>query len=411
MASVSITNITKTFPDGTKAVDDVSLEIADGSFTVLVGPSGCGKTTLLRIVAGLESAEEGAIAIGGDDVTRRPGRDRDVAMVFQSYALYPHLSVYENMAFSLRVRKTARKEIDRRVNDAAELLDLTAQLQRKPRQLSGGQRQRVAIGRAIVREPRVFLMDEPLSNLDAKLRVQMRAELARIQREVGITTIYVTHDQTEALTLADRAAILRDGRLQQHGGPRELFEEPSNAFVAGFIGSPQMNLIRGRVERSDHGLQVRLGSQVLELGSGPLEAALAGHRERELLVGLRPEDLDACSPGDEAPGLDVTVDLVEWIGREAYVHFGVDAGTLVVQDDGSAGHDTLVAGSTGVGAAVTRSRCIAVLRGVGALRPGDRLRLRVDPGDLYFFDADSYERIGADAGRAHHHVEGRLNHA
>ena len=250
MAGVTFDGVSKVYPDGTRAVDHMNLDIKDGEFMVLVGPSGCGKTTALRMLAGLEDISEGRVVIGDRVVNHVPSRDRDIAMVFQSYALYPHLNVYENIAFGLRVKKVPKAEIDARVKDAARILDLEALLDRKPRNLSGGQRQRVAMGRAIVRHPQAFLMDEPLSNLDAKLRVQTRAEIAKLQHDLGVTTIYVTHDQVEALTMGDRVAVMRKGQLQQVDGPQELYDRPLNLFVAGFIGSPGMNMLEGKLERS-----------------------------------------------------------------------------------------------------------------------------------------------------------------
>src|ERR671914_1350101 len=266
MAGVSFDRVSKVYPDGTRAVDEISLDIEDGEFMVLVGPSGCGKTTALRMVAGLEEISEGVVRIGERVVNHVPSRERDIAMVFQSYALYPHLSVYENIAFGLRLHKVAKSEVDKRVREAARILDLEPFLKRKPRALSGGQRQRVAMGRAIVRQPQAFLMDEPLSNLDAKLRVQMRAEISQLQSRLGTTTIYVTHDQVEAMTMGDRVAVMRKGELQQVAPPQELYDHPVNLFVGGFIGSPAMNLIEAKLEGSDGSLVAVLGSQKISLG-------------------------------------------------------------------------------------------------------------------------------------------------
>src|SRR6476469_854641 len=265
MAQVGFDRVSKIYPDGTRAVNDINLDIQDGEFMVLVGPSGCGKTTALRMVAGLEEISEGVLKIGDRIVNHVPSRDRDIAMVFQSYALYPHLSVYENIAFGLRLRHMPKQEIDERVNRAATLLGLTEYLKRKPRALSGGQRQRVAMGRAIVREPAAFLMDEPLSNLDAKLRVQMRAEIARLQRDLGVTTVYVTHDQVEAMTMGDRVAVMRKGELQQVDEPQNLYDRPLNLFVGGFIGSPAMNMLEATLARKNGDLVARLGSQEIAL--------------------------------------------------------------------------------------------------------------------------------------------------
>src|SRR3954466_347483 len=270
MAGVTFDDVSKIYPDGTRAVNAIDLEIQDGEFMVLVGPSGCGKTTALRMVAGLEDISEGVLRIGERVVNHVPSRDRDIAMVFQSYALYPHLTVYENIAFGLRVKKVPKEEIDRRVNDAARILDLDPFLKRKPRALSGGQRQRVAMGRAIVRQPSAFLMDEPLSNLDAKLRVAMRAEIAGIQQRLGVTTIYVTHDQVEAMTMGDQVAVMRKGELQQVDEPQTLYDRPVNLFVGGFIGSPSMNMLDARIESSNGGLAATVGDQKIGLGAETL---------------------------------------------------------------------------------------------------------------------------------------------
>src|SRR5262245_58501814 len=295
VAEVVLSHVGKVYPDGTRAVRDLNLDIDDKEFLVLVGPSGCGKTTALRMVAGLEDISEGEVRIGDRVVNRVPARDRDVAMVFQSYALYPHLSVRDNIGFGLQLRKLPKNEINRRVEEAARILGLEDYLDRKPRNLSGGQRQRVAMGRAIVREPQAFLMDEPLSNLDAKLRVQMRAEIARIQRDLGVTTIYVTHDQTEAMTLGDRVAVMKKGELQQVAEPQVLYDHPVNLFVAGFIGSPAMNLVQGELtESGGDGLDLKLGSQTLRVDKAVFEARpdLRGYLGRPLAVGIRPEDME-----------------------------------------------------------------------------------------------------------------------
>ena len=294
MASVVFDRVSKVFHDGTRAVDRLDLEITDGEFMVLVGPSGCGKTTALRMVAGLEEISEGLVSIGGSVVNDLSPKRRDIAMVFQSYALYPHLTVRDNVAFPLKIAKVPKAEINRRVADAARILDLEPYLRRKPRALSGGQRQRVAMGRAIVREPSAFLMDEPLSNLDAKLRVQMRADIKRIQSDLAVTTIYVTHDQVEAMTMGDRVAVMRKGELQQVAPPQELYDNPVNMFVGGFIGSPAMNMLEARIERRSGRLVIVLGTASLELDEATLSkhSALGAYEGRDVVLGIRPEDLE-----------------------------------------------------------------------------------------------------------------------
>ena len=334
MATIVLDGITKQFPDGTTAVRSLDLSIADGELMVLVGPSGCGKTTALRMVAGLEEVTTGTIFIADRPVNDVEPRDRDIAMVFQSYALYPHLTVRQNMAFSLKYRSGSNKdEIRRRVAEAARILELEPLLERKPRQLSGGQRQRVAMGRAIVRQPQAFLMDEPLSNLDAKLRVQMRAEIARLQRSLGVTTIYVTHDQTEAMTLGSRVAVIRHGELQQVAPPQELYLRPANLFVASFIGSPAMNLIEASVERGDGGPQVCFGPHRLAIGDKAVREhpVLERYLGRKVVLGIRPEHLeDASLARDAASGtvIEVTVELREELGSEVDLHCAVGVAPL-----------------------------------------------------------------------------------
>src|SRR5512139_4001841 len=310
MATVTFDNATRIYPGNpTPSVDALDLQIADGEFLVLVGPSGCGKSTSLRMLAGLEEIDSGAIYIDETDVTNVPPKARDIAMVFQNYALYPHMTVYENMAFALKLRKTPKSEIDRRVKEAARLLDMDdSLLSRKPKALSGGQRQRVAMGRAIVREPQVFLMDEPLSNLDAKLRVQTRAQIAALQKRLEVTTVYVTHDQVEAMTMGDRIALLKDGILQQCATPREMYDRPNNVFVAGFIGSPAMNLVS--VPVTEDGVQ--FGSHRL-----PIARELLGKTGNQVIVGMRPEDVEVTTNPD---GLELIVDVVEELGADAYVY-------------------------------------------------------------------------------------------
>jgi multiple sugar transport system ATP-binding protein len=323
LSSITLQHATKVYPNGFKAVEDVNLEINDGELMVLVGPSGCGKTTLMRMIAGLETASDGKILIGERDVTTAPPKGRDVAMVFQNYALYPHMTIGQNIGFPLRLRRVAKRERGEKVARAAKILGLTSVIDRHPGQLSGGQRQRVAMGRAIVREPAVFLMDEPLSNLDAKLRVEMRAEILRIQRRVNVATVYVTHDQTEAMTMGDRVAVLDGGRLQQCDSPQRLYEEPANMIVAAFIGSPAMNLFKATLSADGHTLQV--GSSVLP--AGPVLERCSGLRAyagRELVIGLRAEDLEP-TVEEAAPAIVGVVDLVEALGSELLVHFSSDA--------------------------------------------------------------------------------------
>jgi multiple sugar transport system ATP-binding protein len=391
MAAVTFDGITKTYPDGTTAVNGLDLEIADGEFMVLVGPSGCGKTTALRMVAGLEDISRGILKIGDRTVNHVPSRDRDIAMVFQSYALYPHLTVYDNIAFGLKIKKVPKEEIEKRVSEAARILDLEPYLKRKPRALSGGQRQRVAMGRAIVREPSAFLMDEPLSNLDAKLRVQMRAEIAGLQRTLGVTTIYVTHDQVEAMTMGDRVAVMRKGELQQVADPQTLYDQPVNLFVGGFIGSPAMNMLETTLERRNGGLVAKLGSQSITLDEATLSLhpALRGFEGKDVVLGIRPEDLeDVTLVGDTPDGrrLKGKVELTEALGSEIMVHFSIDAKHAVtdevrelaedVGDDRVAEADHTAERATLVGRFGARSR----------VRGGGDVEVAVDTRALHFFD-------------------------
>jgi multiple sugar transport system ATP-binding protein len=337
MAQVTFENVRKVYPDGTVAVKQLSLEITDGELMVFVGPSGCGKTTALRMVAGLEEISDGEIRIGNEVVNTLAPRDRDVAMVFQNYALYPHKTVFENLAFPLKLRKFSAAEIDERVQRIARLLELEEHLKRRPRQLSGGQRQRVAMGRAIVREPRAFLMDEPLSNLDAKLRTQMRAEISFLHKALAITTIYVTHDQVEAMTLGQRVAVMRKGELQQVASPQDLYDHPANIFVAGFIGSPAMNFFQGRLERDEGQYSVVVGEQRLAVDNEEAAAVerLAEHVGRSLVLGVRPEHLeDAALAPETRPGRRLVgqVRLREALGSEVIVHFQVEAAPVVSDD-------------------------------------------------------------------------------
>jgi multiple sugar transport system ATP-binding protein len=399
VAEIELQQLTKVYPDGTQAVKELDLAIADGELVVLVGPSGCGKTTALRMVAGLEPITSGSVRIGDQVVNDLPPKNRDIAMVFQNYALYPHMSAYKNMAFGLKLRNVGKGEIDRRVKDAARVLGLGEVLRKRPRTLSGGQRQRVAMGRAIVREPRAFLMDEPLSNLDAKLRVEMRAEIARIQRDLGVTTIYVTHDQTEALTLGDRVAVMRDGVLQQFDVPQKLYDEPVNLFVAEFIGSPAMNLVGADLVRSNGGFEARFGEHRLRVDPAVLEArpALSGFEGKRLILGIRPEDLEDAATVDGAPEdrrMSAVVDIREDMGSEVFVHFGVGAPPVRGKDVQAAiGAEAVEA--TAEQAKRQGSLFVARLgRGLHA-REGDRVDLVVTPDRLHFFDPETGRGIYA----------------
>jgi multiple sugar transport system ATP-binding protein len=386
---VTFEGVSKIYPDGTRAVNRMELGIEDGEFMVLVGPSGCGKTTALRMVAGLEDISEGVLKIGERVVNHVPPRDRDIAMVFQSYALYPHLSVYENIAFGLRLKKVPKAEIDKRVQEAARILGLEPFLKRKPRALSGGQRQRVAMGRAIVRQPQAFLMDEPLSNLDAKLRVQMRAEIAKLQDDLGVTTVYVTHDQVEAMTMGDRVAVMRKGELQQVASPQELYDRPLNLFVGGFIGSPAMNVLEAKLERSNGSLVAVASSQRITLGDETLSArpALTSYEGREVILGIRPEDLEdaAIAPeSSERQSLTGVVELREALGSEIMVHFRSDARAAVTDETRELAKDVgdeqqPMAGGDGavlVGRFGARSR----------VKDGEKITIAVDTRALHFFD-------------------------
>jgi multiple sugar transport system ATP-binding protein len=396
LATVQFDKVAKVYPDGTRAVNDLALDIGDGEFMVLVGPSGCGKTTALRMVAGLESISEGVLRIGERVVNHVPARSRDIAMVFQSYALYPHLSVYENIAFGLKVKKVPKDEIARRVNEAARILDLEPFLKRRPRALSGGQRQRVAMGRAIVRQPQAFLMDEPLSNLDAKLRVQMRAEIARLQNDLGVTTIYVTHDQTEAMTMGDRVAVMRKGELQQVAEPQELYDRPVNLFVGGFIGSPAMNLLEGTIAKQNGGFAVDLGEQSVPLPAELLaeRPALEERAGQTVVVGIRPEHLEDAALSPDTPPerrLRGTVNLREALGSEIMVHFTTDAKPATTQDVRELAEDMDAAIARDLDAEESATQTVMVGR-FGArsrLRTGDTAEVALDTSALHFFDPDS----------------------
>jgi multiple sugar transport system ATP-binding protein len=397
VADIEFQEVAKVYDDGTRAVDGLDLQIQDGEFMVFVGPSGCGKTTALRMVAGLEEISEGTIRIGDRIVNHVSPKDRDIAMVFQTYALYPHMTVEENLAFGLKLRKLSKVEIRRRVRGAAATLGLEEFLQRKPRALSGGQRQRVAMGRAIVREPQAYLMDEPLSNLDAKLRVQMRAEIHKLQRELGVTTIYVTHDQTEAMTMGDRVAVMRSGHLQQVDNPERLYERPANQFVAGFIGSPAMNMVEARVNRTDNGLIVSFGTYRLVVDAGLVaeRPALSAYEGKKVILGIRPEDFEDAGFTAEAPTertLDTVASLREALGSEVLVHFSV-ATTSPSAPDASEFIESL--GDTG-------SSFVARVHPQTKAREGEPLRLVVNTERLHFFDPDSGLAIHGerDPGRA-----------
>ena len=394
MAEVEFSDVAKVFPDGTRAVNDFTLGTSDGEFMVLVGPSGCGKTTALRMVAGLEDISEGEIKIGERVVNEVPSRDRDIAMVFQSYALYPHLSVYDNIAFSLRLRKEKKTEIDKRVKEAARVLDLEPFLDRKPRALSGGQRQRVAMGRAIVRQPAAFLMDEPLSNLDAKLRVQMRAEISKLQRNLGVTTIYVTHDQVEAMTMGDRVAVMRRGELQQVAPPQELYDRPLNLFVGGFIGSPAMNLLDGTLERADGGLAAVFGSQRIRLDDEFMRArpALKDYEGRKVVIGIRPEQLeDAAIAGDipEDRRIHGEVELREALGAELMVHLRVDAPPAVTEEVKELAEDAGASAEELEGGDQRQSVIVGRFGPDSNVREGETADVAVDTRALHFFDTET----------------------
>jgi multiple sugar transport system ATP-binding protein len=393
MASVTFAHVAKVYDGGVRAVNDLNLDITDGEFMVLVGPSGCGKTTALRMLAGLETISEGAVKIGERVVNYVPSRDRDIAMVFQSYALYPHLSVYENIAFGLRVKKVPKKEIDERVKTAAHTLGLEPLLDRKPRALSGGQRQRVAMGRAIVRHPQAFLMDEPLSNLDAKLRVQTRAEIARLQRELEVTTIYVTHDQVEAMTMGHRVAVMRRGELQQVAPTQELYDRPLNLFVAGFIGSPSMNLLEATIKVSGSAVTAVIGPEVLTLDEETLAAhpAIRDFDGRTVVLGVRPESLDDASIVTDAPPdrrLRGKIVLTEALGSEILAHVSIEASPATTEEVRE------LKAATGDEREVTadeRSTAIIVCRfnPRSRSREGDTVEIAVDTRSLHFFDLET----------------------
>jgi multiple sugar transport system ATP-binding protein len=380
MATITLEQITKVYLNGFEAVHSIDLNIEEGEFMVLVGPSGCGKTTILRMVAGLEDISGGNLLIGDKVVNGLGPKERDIAMVFQNYALYPHMTVGENIGFALKLRKLPKSEIDAKVKEAGAILGLTEWLDRKPGQLSGGQRQRVAMGRAIVREPSVFLMDEPLSNLDAKLRVQMRAEVTRIQRRLAVATMYVTHDQTEAMTMGDRVAVLSAGRLQQCDSPQTLYDTPANLFVAGFMGSPAMNMYEAVL--SDDLKSVRLGSQTLPVPDAVLEdhPGLRRYVGRDVVLGIRPENLPVTDDSDPRPKLEGDVSLVEALGNELMVHFTIDARRVLA-------HEALVDDEADAKAIGTEGVARVDVR--APVHPGDRVRFSVDVNHMHFFDNET----------------------
>ncbi len=398
MSSIRFDSIGKIYPGGTRAIYDVNIEVGDGEFVVLVGPSGCGKSTLLRMVAGLEEVTEGKLMIGERVVNDVSPKDRDIAMVFQNYALYPHMSVFDNMAFGLKLRKMSKDEIDRRVQEAAKVLEITDYLDRKPKALSGGQRQRVAMGRAIVREPAAFLMDEPLSNLDAKLRVQMRSELGMLHTRLGTTTLYVTHDQVEAMTMGDRVAVLRaiSGKeitnLQQIDSPRRLYDEPDNLFVAGFIGSPSMNFVYGTIEGEGDNVFARFAGHRVIIDKGHLasHASLANYKGKEIVLGIRPEAfevLPAVSSDVDTTDrvVDVQAELIEMLGSTAYVHFEKDSPPVVTPELRELMEDE----GTDVDSLPSITKFTAQVDPDHSPRSGEAAKLYIDTGRLHFFDKDT----------------------
>ena len=391
MGAIDIKSAGKIYPNGTRALEDVSITINDGEFLVLVGPSGCGKTTLLRMVAGLEDITEGEIAIGDKTVNEVAPKDRDIAMVFQNYALYPHMSVYDNMAFSLKLRKLPKDEIEQKVKDAAKTLEISELLERKPKALSGGQRQRVAMGRAIVRNPQAFLMDEPLSNLDAKLRVQMRAELGQLHTQLQTTTLYVTHDQVEAMTMGDRVAVIRKGELQQIDTPREIYSNPKNIFVAGFIGSPSMNFVYAKIKSKDDVMELTFGDNQITYKDEKKDK-LQPFENKEIILGIRPEAFEDgyfANEADYSESLKVKVSLLEQLGSDSYIHFYKDIKPVqteaieeILADEGE---DITVLGDN--------TKFIARINPNSTVVEGEEVELRINPSKLHFFDPESGDVI------------------
>jgi multiple sugar transport system ATP-binding protein len=396
MADIVLDKVTKSYPDGTIAVHGIDLEIADGEFIILVGPSGCGKSTTLNMIAGLEDITSGDLYIDGVRVNDKAPKDRDIAMVFQSYALYPNMTVRENMAFPLKLKKLPKSEIDRKVNEAAKVLELTEYLDRKPANLSGGQRQRVAMGRAIVRSPKAFLMDEPLSNLDAKLRVQMRTQLSRLQKQLGTTTVYVTHDQTEAMTLGDRVVVMRAGYIQQVGDPQTLYDNPVNLFVAGFIGSPSMNFLPATVEEGR--LRTPLGE--LPIGSRLQRMLAAGEAPKQLVLGIRPEHFEDAALLDEnqrRTGFEFTapVDLVESMGSDKYVYFTIEGDMAAAAD-----LEDLAADAGGVDLPTHAANLVTRLSAESRLREGAEAKVWLNLDKIHLFDPSNGRNITLHEGRA-----------
>ena len=391
MGAIDIKSAGKIYPNGTRALEDVSITINDGEFVVLVGPSGCGKTTLLRMVAGLEDITEGEISIGEKTVNDVAPKDRDIAMVFQNYALYPHMSVFDNMAFSLKLRKLPKDEIDKKVKDAAKTLEISELLDRKPKALSGGQRQRVAMGRAIVRNPQAFLMDEPLSNLDAKLRVQMRAELGQLHTQLQTTTLYVTHDQVEAMTMGDRVAVIRKGELQQIDTPREIYLNPRNIFVAGFIGSPSMNFVYANIGVKNSSIQLSFGNDQIDYNGEKLDE-LKAFENKEIVMGIRPEafeDGNYANESEFSESIKVSVSLLEQLGSDSYIHFYKDIKPVqteaieeILADDGE---DISILGDN--------TKFIARINPNSTVAEGEEIELKIDPSKLHFFNPDTGDAI------------------
>ena len=391
MGAIDIKSAGKIYPNGTRALEDVSITINDGEFVVLVGPSGCGKTTLLRMVAGLEDITEGEISIGDKTVNDVAPKDRDIAMVFQNYALYPHMSVFDNMAFSLKLRKLPKDEIDKKVKDAAKTLEISELLDRKPKALSGGQRQRVAMGRAIVRNPQAFLMDEPLSNLDAKLRVQMRAELGQLHTQLQTTTLYVTHDQVEAMTMGDRVAVIRKGELQQIDTPREIYLNPRNIFVAGFIGSPSMNFVYADVGVKNGSIELSFGNDQIDYNGKKLDE-LQAFENKEIVMGIRPEafeDGNYANESEFSESIKVSVSLLEQLGSDSYIHFYKDIKPVqteaieeILADDGE---DISILGDN--------TKFIARINPNSTVVEGEEIELKIDPSTLHFFNPDTGDAI------------------